>query len=76
MRSIGLTVRVSDALYERLKDPSDADAVVEAVAETSAAMQHHITGMRRFWAQDKPCSGGGYAHGPHGKCPGYSTDHT
>lgn len=26
--------------------------------------------------QNHPCSGVGYAHGPHGKCPGYGTDRT
>ena len=26
--------------------------------------------------QEKPCSGSGYSHKPHGACPGYSTDRT
>jgi hypothetical protein len=25
---------------------------------------------------DPPCTGSGYAHKPHGNCPGYSTDRT
>lgn len=29
-----------------------------------------------WFAQKEPCSGPGYAHGPHGKCPGYSKDRT
>jgi hypothetical protein len=29
------------------------------------------------WAkQDQPCSGPGYAHKPHGACPGYAYDRT
>ena len=26
--------------------------------------------------QDHACTGSGYAHKPHGKCPGYATDRT
>lgn len=26
--------------------------------------------------EDPPCSGPGYAHAPHGRCPGYTTDRT
>jgi len=30
----------------------------------------------RWLSQDHQCSGSGYAHKPHGKCTGYSTDRT
>ena len=30
----------------------------------------------RWLTQEEPCDGQGYAHGPHGGCPGYSTDRT
>lgn len=30
----------------------------------------------KWHKQDHPCSGSGYSHKSHGKCPGYSTDRT
>lgn len=29
-----------------------------------------------WYEQEEPCSGSGYAHAPHGACPGYSKDRT
>lgn len=30
----------------------------------------------KFVKPDEPCGGSAYAHGPHGKCSGYTTDRT
>lgn len=43
----------------------DEDRVLDIIAEAELREEN-----------SPPCSGPGFAHGPHGGCPGYSTDRT
>jgi hypothetical protein len=40
------------------------------------ALDNELYAHIRWYRQDKPCSGVGMSHGPHGKCPGQTRDHT
>lgn len=39
-------------------------------------LDQELRDKHRWENQDRPCTGPGYSHPPHGKCPGYSHDRT
>ena len=49
------------------------------IQHTEACDYHNIALKKqeqRWENQEEPCSGSGYAHKPHGNCPGYTYDRT
>lgn len=53
----------------RLHEPG---CINRALGELDRELREKVAWER----QDQPCSGPGYSHKSHGKCPGYSTDRT
>lgn len=43
---------------------------------SDACLAYYEKAKRDWENQEKPCSGSGYAHKPHGNCPGYTYDRT
>lgn len=67
-----------DEYNRKMKELSTASRIdqlerkVKKLEERELELLSHI----RWVTQDHPCSGSGYSHKAHGKCPGYSTDRT
>jgi hypothetical protein len=51
--------------------------IARAMRTSNSQAKRYVTrGLRIQPRRDPPCSGPGYAHAPHGDCPGYATDRT
>lgn len=51
--------------------------IARAMGTSNSQAKRYVTrGLRIHPRRDPPCSGSGYAHAPHGDCPGYAMDRT
>ena len=85
--SISLSTKVKlDILHLRKIDLADEILVLDIGGyigrSTFNEIEYAIFNNKkiRYWSKehelDPPCSGSGYAHSPHGNCPGYTYDRT